>query len=433
MMSDTHLLYDIEQDTKHNSISMYSPNSNSSSNSNNLSLSPISAQLNRNRSNSRSPSSERANTTSCELINVLNGKKEVIPQRKRRDFIPNELKDEHYWERRRKNNLAAKRSREKRRLNDIVLETKVLELTNLNNSYKLKLDLLMKKYNVDDNEMDKLFEENRHLLVITETIEGMIDDDTSEKLVSIKNTSSSTASSNGNTSDHSCDDHQAPPPNKILKSAPKELLFNQVKNEFMQNQYPLLYNQLCKTMLSQRHQQQHQEQNDQSQSNKISSSNSKVAIDSILNDNENSNQILLNNQIEKYKNLINKINTNVNARLIANSSRKRHSNDYLNDNSNKNASLQTQPAHNSILMENINRLFLLNQHLHNTALTSNQDNHNNGKATTTTTNTNNNNNNNSNDNNQLNAFNQNNTNTIDSNMPLKLRFKMLQLKAGEVN
>ena len=29
--------------------------------------------------------------------------------------------------------MAAKRSREKRRLNDIVLETKVLELTNLNN------------------------------------------------------------------------------------------------------------------------------------------------------------------------------------------------------------------------------------------------------------------------------------------------------------
>jgi hypothetical protein len=51
-------------------------------------------------------------------------RKDVIPARKRRDFIPNEMKDDHYWERRRKNNIAAKRSREKRRLNDIVLGKK---------------------------------------------------------------------------------------------------------------------------------------------------------------------------------------------------------------------------------------------------------------------------------------------------------------------
>jgi hypothetical protein len=98
-------------------------------------------------------------------------RKEVIPQRKRRDFIPNELKDDHYWERRRKNNLAAKRSREKRRLNDIVLETKVLELTNANNVLKLKLDLVMKKFDLCDDEMDKLFEENKHLLVVQESLD----------------------------------------------------------------------------------------------------------------------------------------------------------------------------------------------------------------------------------------------------------------------
>ena len=56
-----------------------------------------------------------------EFLNQLLSRKDVIPARKRRDFIPNEMKDDHYWERRRKNNLAAKRSREKRRLNDIVL------------------------------------------------------------------------------------------------------------------------------------------------------------------------------------------------------------------------------------------------------------------------------------------------------------------------
>jgi hypothetical protein len=56
-----------------------------------------------------------------DFLTQLLSRKDVIPARKRRDFIPNDLKDDHYWERRRKNNLAAKRSREKRRLNDIVL------------------------------------------------------------------------------------------------------------------------------------------------------------------------------------------------------------------------------------------------------------------------------------------------------------------------
>lgn len=56
-----------------------------------------------------------------DFLTHLLARKDVIPARKRRDFIPNEMKDDQYWERRRKNNLAAKRSREKRRLNDIVL------------------------------------------------------------------------------------------------------------------------------------------------------------------------------------------------------------------------------------------------------------------------------------------------------------------------
>ena len=56
-----------------------------------------------------------------EFLTQLLSRKDVIPARKRRDFIPNDMKDDQYWERRRKNNLAAKRSREKRRFNDIVL------------------------------------------------------------------------------------------------------------------------------------------------------------------------------------------------------------------------------------------------------------------------------------------------------------------------
>ncbi|XP_026161329.1 nuclear factor interleukin-3-regulated protein-like [Mastacembelus armatus] len=48
--------------------------------------------------------------------------------RRKREFIPEEKKDALYWEKRRKNNEAAKRSREKRRLNDYVLESHLLAL-----------------------------------------------------------------------------------------------------------------------------------------------------------------------------------------------------------------------------------------------------------------------------------------------------------------
>jgi hypothetical protein len=124
---------------------------------------------------SRSPSSERMkmngnmNDRKSDSRNLM--KKDLIPQRKRRDFIPDELKDDHYWERRRKNNLAAKRSREKRRINDIVLEAKVFELKKFNNVLKLKLELLSKKYQVSEEEIERIFEENKHLLEVVESIE----------------------------------------------------------------------------------------------------------------------------------------------------------------------------------------------------------------------------------------------------------------------
>ncbi|CAF0875582.1 unnamed protein product [Rotaria sp. Silwood1] len=98
-----------------------------------------------------------------EFLTQLLLRKDVIPARKRRDFIPNEMKDDHYWERRRKNNLAAKRSREKRRLNDIVLETKVVELTNENEALKAKLNLMLSRLNMKETEMESLFEEEQRL------------------------------------------------------------------------------------------------------------------------------------------------------------------------------------------------------------------------------------------------------------------------------
>ncbi|KTG40117.1 hypothetical protein cypCar_00001413 [Cyprinus carpio] len=63
--------------------------------------------------------------------------------RRKREFISDEKKDESYWEKRRKNNEAAKRSREKRRLNDMVLENRVMALNEEN--VRLKTELLQLK------------------------------------------------------------------------------------------------------------------------------------------------------------------------------------------------------------------------------------------------------------------------------------------------
>nr|XP_009665475.1 PREDICTED: nuclear factor interleukin-3-regulated protein-like [Struthio camelus australis] len=54
------------------------------------------------------------------------------PSRRKREFMPDEKKDNMYWEKRRKNNEAAKRSREKRRLNDFAMETQLAALSEEN-------------------------------------------------------------------------------------------------------------------------------------------------------------------------------------------------------------------------------------------------------------------------------------------------------------
>ncbi|KAF6733055.1 Nuclear factor interleukin-3-regulated protein [Oryzias melastigma] len=59
--------------------------------------------------------------------------------RRKREFIPEEKKDTLYWERRRKNNEAAKRSREKRRINDMVLENQLLALGEENAALRAEL------------------------------------------------------------------------------------------------------------------------------------------------------------------------------------------------------------------------------------------------------------------------------------------------------
>ncbi|XP_072006861.1 nuclear factor interleukin-3-regulated protein [Engystomops pustulosus] len=66
--------------------------------------------------------------------------------RRKREFIPDEKKDATYWEKRRKNNEAAKRSREKRRLNDMVLENKLIALGEENANLKTELLSLKLKF-----------------------------------------------------------------------------------------------------------------------------------------------------------------------------------------------------------------------------------------------------------------------------------------------
>ncbi|XP_069378325.1 nuclear factor interleukin-3-regulated protein-like [Paralichthys olivaceus] len=59
--------------------------------------------------------------------------------RRKREFIPEEKKDALYWEKRQKNNEAAKRSREKRRMHDYVLETHLMALKEENDRLSAEL------------------------------------------------------------------------------------------------------------------------------------------------------------------------------------------------------------------------------------------------------------------------------------------------------
>lgn len=81
------------------------------------------------------------------------GRKDIFSQRKQREFIPENKKDDSYWDRRRRNNEAAKRSREKRRLNDMLLETRVLELTKDNHILSAQLTAIHDKYGIKGENM----------------------------------------------------------------------------------------------------------------------------------------------------------------------------------------------------------------------------------------------------------------------------------------
>jgi vrille protein len=96
-----------------------------------------------------SSSSSFSTSSSCSSPDIQ--KKEYVllnnrSRRKKRAFIPDDKKDPIYWSQRSKNNLSAKRSRVKRRMNDLVLETKLTQLTNENEILKAKIDMLARKF-----------------------------------------------------------------------------------------------------------------------------------------------------------------------------------------------------------------------------------------------------------------------------------------------
>lgn len=66
--------------------------------------------------------------------------------RRLREFIPEHKKDNDYWMKRQKNNEAAKRSREKRRLNDVIMGQRIMELTNENKRLRMELDAIRRAF-----------------------------------------------------------------------------------------------------------------------------------------------------------------------------------------------------------------------------------------------------------------------------------------------
>lgn len=65
-----------------------------------------------------------------------------VPNRRKREFTPDELKDDNYWMKRSRNNEAAKRSRERRRMEGRLLEERALQLLRENEKLKAALSAM---------------------------------------------------------------------------------------------------------------------------------------------------------------------------------------------------------------------------------------------------------------------------------------------------
>ncbi|XP_005108942.2 bromodomain-containing protein 4A [Aplysia californica] len=72
--------------------------------------------------------------------------------RRHRDLLPDDHKDGMYWERRRKNNESARKSREKRRVHDMALEGRICSLEDDNTKLRRELLALKKKFNLPESQ-----------------------------------------------------------------------------------------------------------------------------------------------------------------------------------------------------------------------------------------------------------------------------------------
>ncbi|CAF0929107.1 unnamed protein product [Rotaria sordida] len=100
-----------------------------------------------------SPSCSTLDTSQEEFI-LLNDKS----SQKQYDSISNDKNNSMYWSQRSRNNLSAKQSRTKRRMNDFVLETKLTQLTNENEILRAKMNMLIRKFGHLISQKDKQFE-----------------------------------------------------------------------------------------------------------------------------------------------------------------------------------------------------------------------------------------------------------------------------------
>ncbi|XP_051551525.1 basic leucine zipper transcriptional factor ATF-like 2 [Myxocyprinus asiaticus] len=84
------------------------------------------------------------------LFRLQSCRNPLIPSRRRkREMTPAEMKDASYWDKRQKNNEAAKRSREKRRLNEFMLEGQLLALSEENAQLRAEVLSLQNQIGLD--------------------------------------------------------------------------------------------------------------------------------------------------------------------------------------------------------------------------------------------------------------------------------------------
>jgi hypothetical protein len=117
------------------------------------------------------PYHDTSSSSSCssfdnsqEEYTLLNNKS----SRKQHYYISDKTKDPIYLSQRSRNNLSAKQSRVKRRVNDLVLETKFTQLTNENEILRAKIEMLTRKFG-QENEQLKLTEQPTILNILDQS------------------------------------------------------------------------------------------------------------------------------------------------------------------------------------------------------------------------------------------------------------------------